>query len=454
MRKRIIVMFLIAMVVFGTADAGVIAADFTNTISTDYLPGSTSITVDKDDCVGGNATITNSGVQIAPEQSATFGFYARYATRSVTFTFENASGETTVNTGENVYTINETELSGSGEYTLVFGENLGKEAQPYFYNNQSTSGYYREFAERRGEKEITVSTTGGMLLKKMVFERDKSPEIRDFDIVESKITDEENVFLTTVALKENASAILVNGGRRYINNDDTAQVPYNYKGSLYIPVETLAKALGYYHEDQPEKGYALMRSDTHEVVMLDGICSVRYGLSDTNISVDNAFIYHNGETLAAVRYFAELAGKAVEYDNGLVVIDNKYAVRDILKTPTLHAYANDRLSPFVQTGIPGKTYYVAQNDENASDTAEDAGSATKPYKTLTKAAQVAQAGDTVIVREGVYRETLKPQNNGEANAPITFRAEGDQRLYQRENTMYILSLLQRVDMIRLQPYIA
>ncbi len=57
-----------------------------------------------------------------------------------------------------------------------------------------------------------------------------------------------------------------------------------------------------------------------------------------------------------------------------------------------------------------KTYYVDQKKENASD--ENPGTEQKPFKTISKAAQVLKPGEKVIVKEGIYRETVKPARGG------------------------------------------
>ena len=49
------------------------------------------------------------------------------------------------------------------------------------------------------------------------------------------------------------------------------------------------------------------------------------------------------------------------------------------------------------------------------------GSAASPYKTVTKAANVAVAGDVVIIHAGTYEELLSPVNSGTAGNPITFK---------------------------------
>lgn len=48
--------------------------------------------------------------------------------------------------------------------------------------------------------------------------------------------------------------------------------------------------------------------------------------------------------------------------------------------------------------------------------------AARQYKTIQAAADVAVAGDTVLVDAGVYREWVKPANAGTSDRPITYRA--------------------------------
>jgi hypothetical protein len=43
-----------------------------------------------------------------------------------------------------------------------------------------------------------------------------------------------------------------------------------------------------------------------------------------------------------------------------------------------------------------------------------------PFRTIQKAALLAQPGDTVFIRQGVYRETITPARSGASGAPITF----------------------------------
>ena len=64
------------------------------------------------------------------------------------------------------------------------------------------------------------------------------------------------------------------------------------------------------------------------------------------------------------------------------------------------------------------TYYVDATSGNDSNI----GTESQPWKTLTKAANTAVAGDTVLVKAGIYNETLRPANSGVPGAMITFKA--------------------------------
>ncbi len=66
------------------------------------------------------------------------------------------------------------------------------------------------------------------------------------------------------------------------------------------------------------------------------------------------------------------------------------------------------------------SYYV---DAAKGSDAHGDGSSKKPWKTIGKAAEQARAGDTVKIRSGTYRETVRPRNTGTANRPITFEPD-------------------------------
>jgi len=55
------------------------------------------------------------------------------------------------------------------------------------------------------------------------------------------------------------------------------------------------------------------------------------------------------------------------------------------------------------------------NDRNS-------GSESEAFKTISKAAQTAQPGDTITVHEGVYREWVNPARGGTEDKRIMYRA--------------------------------
>src|SRR5688572_9189627 len=69
------------------------------------------------------------------------------------------------------------------------------------------------------------------------------------------------------------------------------------------------------------------------------------------------------------------------------------------------------------------TYYVSTSGSDAAP-----GSLSAPFRTIQKAASLAQPGDTVLVRGGTYRETVKPPRSGSSSAPITFKPYNNERV--------------------------
>ncbi|MEN2766268.1 right-handed parallel beta-helix repeat-containing protein [Ornithinibacillus xuwenensis] len=70
-----------------------------------------------------------------------------------------------------------------------------------------------------------------------------------------------------------------------------------------------------------------------------------------------------------------------------------------------------------------KVIYVALNGDD-----ENNGTKSKPFRTLEKAASVAQAGTTVYIREGTYHEKLVVKHSGTDSNPIIFSAYQDEKV--------------------------
>ena len=60
-------------------------------------------------------------------------------------------------------------------------------------------------------------------------------------------------------------------------------------------------------------------------------------------------------------------------------------------------------------------FYVDANAIKEGD-----GSRNDPFRTIQQAADIAQAGDTVYVMPGIYRENVNPANAGKEDARITY----------------------------------
>jgi hypothetical protein len=82
------------------------------------------------------------------------------------------------------------------------------------------------------------------------------------------------------------------------------------------------------------------------------------------------------------------------------------------------------LSLLVATNAFSETYYVSENDGNDSNP----GTAEKPFKTIQKAADVMKAGDTCMIAEGVYRETIQLKTSGKSGQEIVFMAMDDEEV--------------------------
>ena len=70
--------------------------------------------------------------------------------------------------------------------------------------------------------------------------------------------------------------------------------------------------------------------------------------------------------------------------------------------------------------VSAGTFEVAQRNPQAGD--EGDGSREHPWKTIAKAAEKVGPGDTVMIRDGIYRETVVVKTSGTAQSPIIFEA--------------------------------
>ncbi|MEM8527851.1 MAG: T9SS type A sorting domain-containing protein [Bacteroidota bacterium] len=71
-----------------------------------------------------------------------------------------------------------------------------------------------------------------------------------------------------------------------------------------------------------------------------------------------------------------------------------------------------------ETEVSGNVYHVSKDGNDDND-----GSEAAPFLTIGKAGQIAEAGDTVLIGEGIYREFVRPSNSGKEDQMIVYKAQ-------------------------------
>ncbi|MEK7414156.1 MAG: right-handed parallel beta-helix repeat-containing protein [Planctomycetota bacterium] len=92
-------------------------------------------------------------------------------------------------------------------------------------------------------------------------------------------------------------------------------------------------------------------------------------------------------------------------------------------TSTLRLVA---LTVGLSASVLAAEYVVDQRHAKASD--DNAGNAAAPYKTIAKAVGLAQAGDTVLIKGGDYRESIEVKNTGTAEQRLTIKGAPGERV--------------------------
>lgn len=327
--------------------------------------------------------------------SAEYEIYIPFYSDSVDFLGEpDKSFEFAVN--ENTYKI---DFDDKGTANLNFGSAF----KPDSYN-------------------IIVSASQKVTVKEIKFNKENAAMPTQFESTFPKLTEYESALQTAVAIKKESPVVFVNGSTRYIDYNNPSETVFIFNGTMYLPINTAARALGYYYEDIPQKSYALMRYNNTEYIIREG--SIYKKIKNAEEEKTSSYVlYREGKTWVPLRYFAEETGKNVIYKNGIAVIDYSRYISLIMQNEIFEALENEFKPYITEEKRSGNIYHVAKS-EIASD--ENDGSAEFPFLTLKKASETAVSGDTVIIHEGTYREILKPKNDGTAVNPITFKAaEGE-----------------------------
>jgi len=293
-----------------------------------------------------------------------------------------------------------------------------------------------------GDEKVYIKTNGEITIRKIVFKKIKRPvcvtaEIGKID-PDSRplpnLSEFQSAVQTAVILHPESPVMLVNGAKRYVDYDDVSKKPIERNGVTYLPLKAFGEALGFYTEEIYNEGYVLLRKNKHEFVLKNGkLYKQENGIGYKEIK--NIILLENDTVYVPVRYFSEISGKNVVYKEGYTFIEKSRNLIDEITETALFEEVKVKFSEF-KSSHSGKTYYVSQAG-NASD--DNDGSYEFPWRTLAKAGQMAKSGDTVIIREGIYREMLAPKNSGTASSPIIFKAA--------ENENVVISALDEVQSI-------
>ena len=364
-----------------------------------YTSGDMTYSLDFDDVLSlDKAEITDGGLAITAGGSASFDMFFDFDVATVDVGYIAASeGKVNITMEDNSYDIAVTPESTAATAQVI---------------------------DRKGSHVLSISSDCDVAITSVVFTKRKitAGVGKQNDLLVS-LDDYDKATLTSVVVNPSKVAIKVDGAFRYVDYDDTSVTPMVVDGRIYLPIHTAARALSLYYEDYADLNYVYIMDDNIELYAGEnGSYTVVNGKKE---DLGRFAIYVNGTTWVPFRQLAELMGKTVVWRDGYAIADDRIRANNIIENDTIFSRLVSEFDKFDSSLIvKNKTYHVSQADY-AKDTND--GSENFPFRTIQKAADVATAGDTVIVHGGTYREKVTVKNDGTAAAPIVFKAaEGEE----------------------------
>lgn len=360
-----------------------------------YTPGAMTYSVDFEDVVSlDGATISEGALTINPGGKASFDIF-----------FDSDVAKVNVD-----YLV-----TGEGTLNLTLEDN----SYDISVSPEVTSANCKVI-DRRGAHVITLSSDTSITVTKVEFTKVSVQIGKQNDLIVS-LDDYDEATLTSVVVNPAKVAIKVDGAFRYVDYNDTSVTPLAIDGRVYLPIHTAARALSLYYEDYADLNYVYLMDDNIELYASEkGSYTVVNGKKE---ELGRFAIYVNGTTWVPFRQLAEIFGKTVVSRDGYVIADDRIHANNIIKNETIFKRLVSEFEQFDSSlAVKNNTYYVSQA-AYAKDTND--GSENFPFRTIQKAADVAMAGDTVIIHAGTYREKVTVKNDGTAASPIVFRAAGD-----------------------------
>lgn len=271
---------------------------------------------------------------------------------------------------------------------------------------------------RLGEKDLYI--TGNAVLTEIVF--NEITEEKSLEMVKMNLDNYNDALKTALVMREGSSLLKSRTAVRYFDYNNLEVKPMYFNGVLYAPADALALALEIYWEEDKSEDFFVLRREQTEIFRVNGVIKIGQDNIYQPYSLDVREFY--GKTYIPIRQVAEAFGKYVQYKDGFVIIDYRSRAKDIANRfiPEL----KNEFSQYINDGTKGNTYYVSQA-ANASD--ENDGSKEHPWASISHANRMAKTGDTVVIGEGTWYETIKPVNDGTPTAPITFMAEEGDNVY-------------------------
>ncbi len=340
-------------------------------------------------------------------------------------------------TGSIYYTINMDGIEAGEEYKFYLP--FDAESVAVTFNSETESGAVTDFVFNNetfqytgnsaftysfknnafmGDASVRFQSSNNVSIKSITYnKRKKTVAATSSHRSEINLGEYEKAIHTAVIINKNLPVIKVNGAFRYIDYDNASLTPKEIDGKVYLPLKTLGFALGFYTEELENENYALLRNDTYEYVLKNNNLYSQIGGSKYAVVSEKPIVIQEGSIWADAEYFAELIGKTVVIKDEYIFIDY-YELANKLATDKLSDVEAD-FSKFSGQAVNKTTYYV-----DASTQTSGSGTEAKPFKTISEAAEVAQPGDTVIIKAGIYHETVIPKNSGTAANPIVYKAEG------------------------------
>lgn len=272
--------------------------------------------------------------------------------------------------------------------------------------------------DRRGPHVLTISSDCDVTISSVVFTK-VSVKIGVLNDLQVTLDDYDEALLTSIVVNPDRVAIKVNGAFRYVDYDDTSVTPKLIDGRIYLPIHTAARAFSIYYEDYADLNYIYMMDDNFEIY--SGEKGTFYTVNGKTEDIGQFAIYIDGKTYVPFRQLAEITGRTVEWKDGYAVADDRIHAKNIIEKQNIFTRLTEEFAQFDKELVSrNKTYYVSQADY-AKDTND--GSENFPFRTIQAAADVAQAGDTVLIDSGIYREEVVIKNDGTATQPIIFKAK-------------------------------